>query len=321
MRLRIFFVLVLVFVLPLLAVSARADILGAADTYAVLATTAVTDAQTGVATVINGFSATSPTMGAVSCTGFVLGNGCTSPGSGVVNGVTNLSNASYTAALADSNIAYTALSNTTDTGTFTCLGAGSCLNNVAPGVYRSTLTSTLWSGALTLAGDGNPNDIWIFQFAAGLTTATGSSLLLSGTGTGAGVYFQVGSQATLGQDSVLQGNFLAGTSVVFAPGAQITCGRAFTDTAAGTAVTFAGGSPTPQNNLVSVGPCANGSTSGLNGGVLVPGGPGGVDTVGPGTGGATVPEPGTLALLSSGLLAMVLLAFRKSRVSSLSLSC
>jgi hypothetical protein len=33
------------------------------------------------------------------------------------------------------------------------------------------------------------------------------------------------------------------------------------------------------------------------------------------------PEPGTLGLLSSGLLAMVFLGFRKSRVSSPSLSC
>jgi hypothetical protein len=288
-----------------LAVSARADILNTAASYAVLATTQVTDAQTGIATVINGFSATSPTMGAVSCTGFVLGTGCTL-GSGVVNGAINLNNAPYTGALSDSNIAYTALSNTPDTGTFSCLGAGSCLNNVAPGVYRSTLSSTLWNGALTLAGDGKPNDLWIFQFAAGLTTGTGSSVLVNGTGTGAGVYFQVGSQATLGQDSVLQGNFLAGTAIAFAPGAQITCGRAFTDTAAGTAVTFAGGSPTPQNNLVSVGPCTNGSTSGLNGGTLVTPPGGGPPVVVP------TPEPGTFALLSSGL-ALGFLKRRKLR--------
>jgi hypothetical protein len=32
---------------------------------------------------------------------------------------------------------------------------------------------------------------------------------------------------------------------------------------------------------------------------------------------ASVPEPGTFALLLSGLLAMVFLTFRKSRVSSL----
>ena len=36
-----------------------------------------------------------------------------------------------------------------------------------------------------------------------------------------------------------------------------------------------------------------------------------------GSGSGATPEPGTLALLSSGLLAMVFLAFRKSRVSPL----
>jgi hypothetical protein len=307
MKLRNFFVLALIFALPLLAVSAYADTLGSANSYAVLATTAVTDGSINAttATVINGFSAASPTMGAVSCTGFVAGTGCTL-GYGVVNGTTNLNNAAYTGALADSNAAYLALQNTTATGTFTCLGAGvGCLNNVAPGVYSSTLSSTGLNGTLTLAGGGDPNALWIFQFAAGLTTGTGSSVAVTGTGAGAGVYFQVGTQATLGQDSVLQGNFLAGTEIAFAPGAQINCGRAFTDTAAGTLVSFAGASSTPQVNQVSVDSCTNGSTSGLNGGTI---------TTGPGGGTMVVatPEPGTFAFLSSGL-ALGLLMFRKLR--------
>jgi hypothetical protein len=49
--------------------------------------------------------------------------------------------------------------------------------------------------------------------------------------------------------------------------------------------------------------------------------PGTTTPPGGGTPPVPTPEPGTLGLLSSGLLAMVFLAFRKSRVSSPSLSC
>src|SRR5579864_7536247 len=145
-------------------------------------------------------------------------------------------------ALAASNTAYTALSNTPSTDNFTgsCLGSGvGCINNLAPGVYTSTLSATLLNGALTLDGGSNPDPVWIFQMAAGFTTASNSSVVVTGTGAAAaGVYFEVGTQATLGDNTVFRGNILAGSEVAFNPGAQITCGRAFTDSAGGTAVTF-----------------------------------------------------------------------------------
>ena len=46
-------------------------------------------------------------------------------------------------------------------------------------------------------------------------------------------------------------------------------------------------------------------------------GSGGLNGGGTGPGPVSTPEPGTLALLSSGLLGMVFLPFRKPRVSSL----
>jgi len=308
MRVRTFSLVVLVFVLPLLAVSAYADILNTAASYAALAGTQVTNPATNLAdTVVLG------DMGATSCTGFAAGvpDSCTSPGFGLVSGATNLGtgsgSAAYGQAMIDFGKAYTALANTPFNHDFTgsCLGTGvGCINNLAPGVWRSNLSATLLSGALTLAGDGNPNDLWIFQTAFGLTTDSGSSVLVNGAGTGAGLYWQVGSKATLGSGSSLLGNFLAGTAIEFDPGAQITCGRAFGKAE----VTFAGNlgatvSGTP--NLVGFTGC-----NGFNSGTIQTG-PGGTPFVG-------APEPGTFALLSSGLLAMVFLTFCKSRVSSLS---
>jgi len=155
--------------------------------------------------------------------------------------------------------------------------------------------------------------------AGGLTTSPGSSVLVTGVGAAAsGVYFEVGTQATLGDNTAFQGNILAGTEVAFDPGAQITCGRAFTDTPAGTAVTFAGNNPattTGTPNLVSD-TCAE-SSSGFNNGVLVTL-PGGGTAVGPGS--ASVPEPGTWELLLAGALSILSLsALRRHKRNSRSL--
>jgi type VI secretion system secreted protein VgrG len=166
-------------------------------------------------------------------------------------------------------------------------------------------------GTLTLAGDGNPNDLWIFQIAGQLTTANGApsspaaSVVVTDTGADAGVYFEVGSLATLGNDTSFEGNILAGSGVTLDPGAQITCGRAF----AQTAVTFAGDDPAAsggQPNLVDSSDCSAISSTGFNGGTIT----GGMVTPSVVT---PVPEPGSMALLGSGLCALAGVARRKLR--------
>jgi hypothetical protein len=305
---------------------ASADTLGSADAYAVLATASVTNAGTGVggATVITGDMGSGGAIG--SCTGFIEAPVPCTAGPGMVTGAVNVA-AAASGALTDFGTAYTDLANTTSivgetAGTFTCLGAGSCLNNIAPGVYSSSLSSTLLGGAVVLNGGSNPDPVWIFQFAAGLTAASDSSIAVIGTGAAsAGIYFEVGSQATLGSDSMLQGNFLAGSEVAFLPGAQITCGRAFAYTTSPGLVSFAGeDTSTTLENEVDSGPCGagtSGSSNGNNNGVIVGGGPGGVGgTVG--TGGSTTvstPEPGTLGLLSVGL-ALILLGYRRKHFAA-----
>jgi hypothetical protein len=111
------------------------------------------------------------------------------------------------------------------------LGSGGTLGLLGPAVYEFTGSVTNLIGTLTLAGDGNSNDLWIFEIATAFTTASDSSVVVTATGADAGVYFEVGSQATFGVDGTIQGNVLAGTAIVFQPGAQITCGRAFAQSA------------------------------------------------------------------------------------------
>src|SRR5579862_963711 len=293
-------------VLPLLAINVHADALGSADTYAVLATTQVTNATTFGDTVITG------DMGAVSCTGFVP-SACGSAAAGTISGALNLSNGAYATALADSNAAYVALGNSVPTTSLSATSFDLGGSTLAPGVYSIGSTAGL-TGTLTLNGGANLNPLWIFQIGTGLTTASDSSLVITGAGAAsAGVYFRVGSAATLGDNTAFQGNILAGTAISFDPGAQITCGRAFTDTAGGTAVTFAGDNPAAvggRPNIVTDS-CVQ-SSSGFNGGVIATIG----DTPQVVAGSlAPVPEPGTWLLLGSGFVALLGMA-RMKRVST-----
>jgi type VI secretion system secreted protein VgrG len=297
--------LVLVSVLSLLVPDAHANsiLLGSADSYAVLAATTVTNVPTSATAVIGDMGIYTGT----SCTGFAAAPPCTlPPGSGTVSGAINLFNVASMNATADSLTAYNALAATPAVNEGTdSLGSGgtpgSTLPSLAPGVYSFTGAVTDLLGTLTLAGDGNSNDLWIFEIATGFTTASDSSVVVNNTGEDAGVYFEVGSQATLGVDSTIQGNILAGTSIVLDPGAQITCGRAFAQTAA---VNFHGvDTSNGMENEVDSSDCSAISSTGFNGGAIEAG------IVVPTS--VVTPEPGTLLLLGTGLLAVGLSVRRK----------
>jgi hypothetical protein len=150
MRLRAFFVLVLVLVLPLFAVTARADILGTAAPYAVLATASVTNAGAGVlgATKITGDMGSGGPIG--SCTGFVEAPSPCTAGPGMVSGAVNVAGA-VTGPLADFGTAYTSLANTpgaaSETGQVLGNGVGGTLPSLGPGVYSfATTADSRWRG-------------------------------------------------------------------------------------------------------------------------------------------------------------------------------
>jgi hypothetical protein len=155
------------------------------------------------------------------------------------------------------------------------------------------------SGTLTLNGFGNANAAWVFQMPSSLITSPNSVVNVINTGSGAGVYWNVGSSATINANTTFMGNILALTSISMVSSATDLCGRALAST----------GAVSLQQNRLS-GTCMGmlAGSGGLSGGLNVTTGPGGGTVVTP-LPYAPVPEPSAMLLLSAGLAGLV--AFRK----------
>ncbi len=188
--------------------------LGSAASYGVLAGSTVTN--TGP-TIVNGDLGVSP---GTAVTGFPPG---------VVNGTIHAGDADAAQAKLDLTTAYNDAAGRT-TAPITVSGnlGGQTL---APGLYKSTSSLEISSGDLTLDAQGDENAVWIFQMASTLTTTTGRQVTLSGGAQARNIYWQVGSSATLGTNSIFKGNILADQSVTLTTGATLD-GRALTRIAA-----------------------------------------------------------------------------------------
>jgi uncharacterized repeat protein (TIGR01451 family) len=114
---------------------------------------------------------------------------------------------------------------------------------LAAGLYKSTSTLGI-TGILRLDGGGDPNAVFIFQVGSGLTTASGSQIILQGGAQAANIFWQVGSSATLGTNSIFNGTILAQASVTQATGAALN-GRALARTGAVTLDTSTSVNPGP----------------------------------------------------------------------------
>ena len=88
------------------------------------------------------------------------------------------------------------------------------------GVYCFSSSAQL-TGTLTLDGQGDPRAEFVFKTGSTLTTASASTVVLSGQAQARRVFHQVGSSATLGAGSQFVGTVLAITSITATTGASI----------------------------------------------------------------------------------------------------
>lgn len=167
-----------------------------------------------------------------------------------------------------------------------------------PGVYTVPAGTTNLSGTLTLDGNGNANAAWVFQMPSTLITSPNSVVNMINAGSGAGLYWNVGSSATIDTNTAFLGNILALASITMNTTATDFCGRALAET----------GAVTLQQNSLS-GTCwdvpagSGGLSAGLSGGLDVA--DSGVVSVLPfASASVPVPEPPMLPLLALGLVGM-----------------
>lgn len=121
-------------------------------------------------------------------------------------------------ALADANTAYNSISPASKPGGIDP-GAGELGGlTLAPGIYKSASgTFKITNGNLTLDAQGDPNAVWIFQTAAGLTVgiagpAGARSVIMINQGLPKNVFWYVGSSATINGAG---GGIMVGTIIAY----------------------------------------------------------------------------------------------------------
>jgi len=185
--------------------------LGAASSFGVLGGSSVT--STGLTTVAQDLGV-SP---GASVTGFPPGQIGPPGGFHDADAAANQAHADLTVAYDDASGRITEPENVIDTELSFQMG---------PGVYSAADRGPLAvTGTVMLNAGGDPNAVFIFQTDSTLTTAAGTTVVLSGDAQACNVFWQVGSTATLGAGSHLPGSILAQTSIVADEGSSIE-GRA-----------------------------------------------------------------------------------------------
>ena len=252
-----------------------ASILGTAQSFAVLGGSTVTN--TGSSTVTGNLGV----YGGSAITGFPPGT--------VTGGVIHVTDAVAQQAQADATTAYNGLAGMAFNGNLTGQDLGGL--TLTSGVYRFDSSAQL-TGSLTLDAQGKDDAFWVFQIGSTLTTASSASVQVihfgSHGGSDDGVFWQVGSSATLGTTTAFEGNILALASITLNNNATILNGRALALTAAVTMDTNTVSNVCPVGGPGNGGPGYSGGLALHANGEVVP-----------------VPLPNALLLGGSGLVALL----------------
>jgi len=203
--------------------------LGSAGYFVILAKNAVTNTGTSA---ITGNIGLSPAAAS-----FITGFALTAPPttfttSALVTGKVFASDydpptpAQMTTAISEMESAYTTAAGLTAPAATTELGGGEIGSlTLAPGRYKWG-TGLSISTNVTLSGSGD----YIFQIGEGLTVAAAARVILSNGAMASDIVWQVGSAATLGTTSHLEGTLMTYTAITLGTGATVN-GRLFSQSA------------------------------------------------------------------------------------------
>lgn len=174
-----------------------------ADNFAVLAGSTITNTGSSV---ISGDIGLSP---GTSVTGFPPGT---------ITGTQQVANSAAIQAETDLTTAYNNASGQTPVSTVATELGGT---TKTAGIYDSASGTFGITGTLTLDAQGDPNAVFIFKTASTLITGGASNVVLANSAQACNVFWQVGSSATLGANSIFKGNILALQSITLTTGANV----------------------------------------------------------------------------------------------------
>lgn len=217
--------------------------LGTAKDFAVLANTTITNTNLSV---VSGNLGVSPNTAITGFFGTVENDG---PGTFI--GTAHQADAVALQAQLDARTAYVALAGLGGAQDLTGQDLG--LQPVlSPGVYSFTSTAQL-TGTLTLDGGGQENPLFVFQIGTALTTASDSVIALINGADACNIFFVVGSAATLGTDTLFNGNIIADTESITLDSRAAVNGRLIS---LGAAVTL-------DHNIITATHCLEPGTPGI----------------------------------------------------------